>query len=164
MSGGYKGMSKLRKLLKKVDPEARGLVADVIEGGAKAIENSMIISAPVDSGDLVHSISYKLGRDGLSAYIGPGADRAAITKKGFGQTRRRYTSTGNLTSATIKDLDARFQLYKAHWIEHGTKGHGGHPGQPARPFINPAYDANANRIKRDLSKAIDDALEMAARG
>jgi len=118
---GYAGMSKLRKLLNKMEPDTRGLVSDVIEDGAQAIRADMMIGAPVDDGDLVRSISYKLGRNGLSAYIGPGADRASIAKRGFGQSQRRYTKGGSLTSATLKDDHARLQLYKAHWYEHGTK-------------------------------------------
>jgi len=160
---GYAGMSKLRKLLNKMDPEARDLVADVIKDGAQAIETDMMIGAPVDDGDLVQSISHKLGRNGLSAYVGPGASRASISKMGFGQSQRRYTKAGNLTSATIRDDHARFQLYKAHWHEHGTKPHGNHPGQPSRPFINPAYDANASWIKTRLKDAIDEALRISAR-
>lgn len=160
----YQGVDKLRRLLRKIDPELTDNVRAVIRKGSQGIEFNMLASVPVDEGDLQQSISFKTGRDGFTAYIGPGVDRASITKLGFGMSEQKHTRSGALTKATIANNDARFQLYKAHWIEYGTKPHGGHPGQPARPFMTPAYDANKGWIQADLKNAIKEALEAAGRG
>lgn len=160
----YAGVDKLRKLMRKLDPETTQGVKDVLKDGADAIQFSMLMGAPVDEGDMARSIAVKLGRDGMTAYIGAGADRANIVKSGFGAVTAKYTKSGALTSATIKDKDALFQLYKSHWIEHGTSARGNHPGQRPRPFINSAYDAHADRIQAEMSKAIDEALRIAANG
>jgi len=158
----YQGINKLRRLLRKMDPEITQPVKDAIKQGAQAIEADMMMGAPVDEGDLQRSISYKLGNDGMSAYIGPGADRAVIRKSGFAGGARKYTKSGDLTRATIKDDDARFQLSKANWIEFGVKPHGNHPGRPAAPFLNPAFDANRDWILREVQGAIDTAIKQAA--
>jgi len=167
---GYAGVDKLRRLLKKIDPEVVAGVREKVEEGAQAIEADMMMGAPVDTGELRYSISYKLSSDKLAAYIGPGADRANIIKHGLKTTKTtkkgtasllKTTKSGNLTSATIADQDARMQLYKANWVEYGTKPHGSHPGQPARPFINPAFDQNRDWLLRDMRVELDKALTRA---
>jgi len=160
----YSGVAKLRRLLRKMDPETVKGVTDAMKRGAESIHYDMLSSVPQDSGDLARSIGTKKGRDGMTYYIGPGADRASVVKLGFGQADQKYTKSGALTKATISNNDARFQLYKANWIEFGTKPHGGHPGTPARPFLNPAYDANSRRIMSEVQNAIAKALESAANG
>jgi HK97 gp10 family phage protein len=169
-SRGYAGVDKLRRLLKKIDPEVVAGVRAKVEEGSQAIARDMRAGAPRDQGDLLNSISYKLSGDKLAAYIGPGADRANIIKHGLKTTKTtkagstsllKTTKRGNLTSATIKDQNARFQLYKASWVEFGTKPHGSHPGTSARPFINPAFDANKNWLLNDMRVELDKALTRA---
>jgi hypothetical protein len=162
-SRSYQGVDKVRRLLRKIEPEMTQGIRNTIEKGAKAIEADMLMGVPVDQGDLARSISYKLGRDGFTAYIGPGADRAKIIKTGFKDVSVKYTKAGNLSSASIKDKHALMQLFKAHWIEHGTKPHGNHPGRTASPFLNPAFDANKSWILRELEDEIDGTIAKAAR-
>lgn len=160
----YAGIDKLRRTLRKIDPEAQTPVKEAVKNGAQLIEFDILRSVPVDEGDLQRSISYKLGRDGFTAYVGAGADRAQIVKKGFSQSVRRYTKTGALTKATIDDDNARFQAYKLHWFEEGTKPNGAHPGIPAMHIKKRAFDANKTWIRKQIDDGIAAALEKASRG
>jgi len=167
MSGSkraYQGIDKLRRTLRKIDPDMAKPVRAAVEDGARAIEFNILRDVPVDQGDLQRSISYKLGRDGFSAYVGAGADRASIVKLGFGQAERKYTKSGALTKATLANDDALFQAYKLHWLEEGTKPHGGHPGTPALHIKKRAFDATKVWLQEKLKDAIDEALERASRG
>jgi len=161
---GYQGVDKLRKLLRKIEPEAQAPVKEAIKKGAELIEFDILRAVPVDEGDLQRSISYKLGRDGFTAYVGAGADRAQIVKNGFAQSARKYTKAGALTKATIDNDNARFQAYKLHWFEEGTKPNGAHPGIPAMHIKKRAFDANRQWIRDQINEAITEALEKASRG
>lgn len=161
MSRGFSNVSKLRRKLRKIDPEATRGVKKAVERAAQAIEADAIGNVPIDEGDLQRSISYKVGRDGFSAIIGPGVDRATIRSKGLGGATMKFTRSGALTSATIKDKDARFQLSKGLWVEFGTKSNDSGKSMPPRPFMQPAFDVNKGWAVREIREAISDALESA---
>lgn len=157
---GFAGVTKLRRTLRRVDPEITSDLKSTVERGAAAIARDMAMMAPRDDGDLSNSIAYKMGRDKLTAIIGPGADRATIRSKGFTAGAIKYTKSGNFTKAYLKDKHARFQLYKALWLEFGTKaGKKGSSPTPARPFIAPAMDMNRSRIIGEVNTAINKALK-----
>lgn len=159
---GYSGINKLRRTIRRMDDEVSGGIKKEIKSAAQSIEMDMLGMVPVDEGDLARSIAYKLGRDGLTAVIGPAADSVQI-KKGFGGVDLKYTKSGNLTAATIRNQKARFELYKAHWVEFGTKqGKPGSSAQPARPFIQPAYDANKDRFTKRVKDAVAKAIEVSS--
>ena len=161
---GFAGVTKLRKTLRRFDESLTRDIKVELEAGAQAIERDMIGGAPVDEADLVNSIGYKMGRDGFTAVIGPAADSAQI-KSGFGVVNEKFTKAGNLTAATVRNKTARMQLYKALWAEFGTKaGEPGSSSKPARPFIQPAYDANKDRLTERIRAAVDRALKEAASG
>jgi len=158
---GFSGVTPLRRKLRSMDYlTSRGVMVE-IRAGAEAIERDMIGGAPIDEGDLARSIAHKLGRDGFTAVIGPGADNATIMKSGLGDVASKFTKGGELTSVTIRNKEARVNLFKALWAEFGTKDHG---GTSARPFIQPAYDANKDQISRRTKAAVIKALKDAARG
>jgi len=161
----FKGIGKLRKTLRRIEPEAVEGIIKTIASGAKDIERDMIGGVPVDEGDLARSLTSVLSRDGLSAAVGPGVNRSHVLRRGFGDVASKFTKTGKLTAGTIRDRDAQRQLFKALWIEYGTKfGKPGSSAQPARPFMAPAFDANKDGITRALRKDIKLALKRASSG
>lgn len=162
---GFSGITKLRKTLRRVDPELSEGLKKIVRDGASDIARDMADLAPRDDGDLRASISYKVGSDGFTAIIGPGADRASVRSKGFKASKAKYTKAGNMTKATLKDKHARYQLYKALWLEFGTKaGKKGSAAQPARPFIAPAMDINRMRISARATSEINRIIKRAADG
>ena len=153
---GFAGVTKLRRTLRRMDPELTDGVKAEIALVARQVETAMLGLVPVEEGDLAEVIAHKLGRDGLTAVIGPGAGSVQI-KKGMGLSAQKYKKDGSLTAATIRNNNVRFQLYKAHWIEFGTRRQG------ARPFIQPAFDINKDRFKRNVRRAVKKAIDEAAR-
>lgn len=59
-----------------------------------------------------------------------------------------------------------FEYFKGYWIEFGTKGapKKNIPPQPARPFMQPAYDLNESWILGRVKAGINKALDRASRG
>lgn len=157
---GVQGAGKLKRKLRRIEPEitrgVRGAVGDV----AEAIKQDAIALAPRDQGDLVRAIDAKVGRDGLAAVVGPGAVAADLA-------RRR---TGSVFGATNLRLSAKnqhllLQFFKGYWIEFGTKkGDDGSHAQPARPFMQPAFDLNRDWGKEQIRHAVSNALKRVSRG
>lgn len=154
---GFAGVTKLRRKLRRMDKSITQGVRSEIEAAAKSIEMDMLVMAPVDEGDLARSISYKIGKDGMTALIGPAA-RSTQIKRGLKSGPTKYTKSGRLTAATIRNKKARFELYKAMWLEFGTSN------MAARPFIQPAYDANKDEFTKRVRNAVSAALEEGASG
>jgi len=112
---------------------------------------------------MIHSISYKIGRDGMTAVIGPGASHVRITQNPFDTTKYKSKPSKH----------AAMQFFKAYWFEFGTKGvnrvlRGGGKlviePQPARPFMNPAFDMNKDWIIRKTQAGISATLRYGADG
>lgn len=162
---GFAGIDRLRRKLRRMDPEISRDVKLALESGAQSIRDTAIGMVPRDTGDLADSIHYKVGRDGLSVAIGPGADRALIVSKGLTGFKAKFTKSGALTKTSMKDKKAREQLYKAIWVEFGTKvGKSGSSAQPARPFMQPAFDVNKSRILSEVRAAVKKAVDTSAGG
>lgn len=163
---GIRGINKLRKTLRRIEPEMQEPIKRAIVNTAEAIKLDAIAGAPVDEGDLVRSIDYKIGRDGFTAVIGPGAKAAEIARSKGGSafaTRTRRGEIINMSAANKHDL---FQFYKGYWHEFGTDGSPEHgiPPLPARPFMNPAFFLNEEYGKQQVRAAVKLALERASRG
>lgn len=158
-----RGVSRLRRTLRRIEPEATQELRDTVQDGAQKIHFDALTLVPRDEGDLARSIAYKLGRDGLTAVIGPGAENAKL-RKNKANVGHVVAASGVRMSQANKDL--LWQYFKGYWIEFGTKGSPKHniPPMPAQPFMNPAYLRNRDWIKRDAEKAIEQALEKASRG
>lgn len=128
---GLRGVSKLRRTLRRLEPEAREGIKHAIEKGAEGIKADMMILIPKDTGETAVLIDKKIARDGLTARIG------FVTKK------------------------AQKDGYVARFIEFGTKGFPDRnvPAQAARPFMQPAFDRNKEWILRDCKREIAKALK-----
>lgn len=153
---GLAGVTKLRKTLRRLDPEIVKDLKTVVREGGEAIKQDQIAGAPVREGDLVREIDYKLGRDGMTVVVGPGAKRVNIASTlPFGEARM------NLSPAKGHAL---LQFFKAYWYEFGTKGSPKRniPPQAAKPFLIPAYDINKEWMLRRARKAIAEALAKAS--
>lgn len=133
-------VSKIRKVLKRLPKEMTEEVKLAILNWAKAIHADALAGVPVDEGDLAQAIEFYISPDKLSAKVGvvpgPGARRG----------RRRE------------------EAFYGKFIEGGTKGAPDQniPPQPARPFLEPAFDMNKAWGKEQLEKAIMEAMKKAA--
>jgi hypothetical protein len=154
---GFTGANKLRKTLKRLDPEITKDVKIALATGAENISNDAAAIAfskgIYDTGDLIDSIEFQLGREGLTALIGPGAKRLKISKSPFNTT----------LYVTDRDKYGAWQFFKGYWAEFGTKGSSEHniPPQIARPFMQPSYDANKDAISTSIQRAVNRALSVA---
>lgn len=170
MASRVTGRSKLRRTLRRVDPEITSDIRQVVREGAQAIEADALSFVPVDEGDLARSIEYKIGRDGLTAVIGPGASAAEIKRRAtgsaFGQIRRSGKRAGQRVNLSKANKQRYFQFLKGVWVEFGTKGNAARniPPQPARPFMGPAWLANRPWLIGRAQKALRIALQRASRG
>lgn len=158
-SSSIRGVTKLRKFLRRVEPNIASGVKDAINRAAKTIHFDALKNADRadygkligirEYGDMIASIGIKYGRDGLTAVIGPGAEDLHLTGK-----------------TSIRGKEARWNFNKGLWAEFGTKGDPKRniPRIPPAPFMNPAYEMNAKHIQKDVHRAVEIALERAASG
>ena len=157
---GFYGANKLRKTLRRMDPDISKNVKTVLEDLAEtiAIDARGIAYAKglYDSGDMIDSIEYKIGRDGLTALIGPGASRITVSKSPF--NTKLYV--------TDRDKYDAWQFFKGYWAEFGTKGSPEHNIAPRtpRPFMKPAFDGNKLDGLKSINKAVNNALRYASSG
>ena len=176
-----RGVNKLRRTLKRIDPEVTADVKTAIREGAEAIQADAIKLVPKDTGDLARAIDYRVSSDGLAAVVGPAARAAEIVRR----------KTGSAFKASQVRLSKRnkklmFEFYKGWWIERGTKGSTKRtipfykgwwigrgtkgstkrniPPQPARPFMKPAFDLNESWILGRVKAGINKALDRASKG
>lgn len=133
---GLAGVSKLRRTLRRLEPEATAGIRDALERAAQTMHFDMLSTIPKDSGETAQHLSYKVSRDGLTARIG------FIGKK------------------DVEDG------YVARFIEYGTKGYPKRniPAQPARPFMAPAFDKSKGRVAKEISDEIGKLLAKLASG
>jgi len=153
---GYAGLSKLRKTLRRIEPETTQGVKDSIQKGAEAIEADILINGQAHriTGDMLNSVAIKYGRDRMTAVIGPGAASISVNKSPFNTTL--YVSQKSKFNA--------WQFFKAYWIEFGTKGAPSRniPPQPAKPFVQPAWDSNKTWLISDVKAAVKKAIQRAS--
>jgi len=155
---GYAGISKLRKTLQRLEPEAVAGVKEAFQQGAETIHYDVLQNGMAHklTGDMLSSVAVKYGRDGLTAVIGPGADVVTVNKSPFNTTL--YVSQKRKWHA--------WQFFKAYWIEFGTKGAPDRniPPQPAQPFVGPAFDANKGAISKNVQSKIHAVIAKLASG
>lgn len=161
MASGIRGLTKLRRTLRRIEPEITQEVKQAIRDGAEAIKWDAKALAPRDEGDLANAIDATFSSDGLAAVIGPGS-------KGVQAERRagRAAARGRTIVLSARSTDLLWQFYKGLWHEFGTKGYPAKniPPLPARPFMGPAYDMNEDWIKGNVRRAIAEALKKASAG
>jgi len=152
---GYAGVGKLRRTLNRLDPETVAGVKESLRNTAEAIHydalmNLQRVLSGEGFGDLQYQMEIAYGRDGLTAVVGPGAKAVKISKSPF--NTKLYVSE--------KSKYGAWQFFKGYWLEFGTKGYpkDNIPPQPARPYLNPAYDANKVRGIADIKRAVNRVL------
>lgn len=164
------GTTKLRRTLRRLDPEVTSGIRRVVREGSQAVEADALSHVPIDEGDLARSIESKIGRDGLTAVVGPGASAAEIKRRAtgsaFGSIRRSGRRAGERVNLSKSNKELYFQFLKGVWIEYGTKGSPANniPPRPAQPFMAPAWVANRTWLIGRARGALRSALELAARG
>ena len=156
----FVGVNKLRRTLRRLEPDVTKGVKYELARGAQAIKDDAVrnfsaIDIPeIGTGDLKRSISYQISRDGLTAVIGPEAKRAKLNKGIFSR---------NASKNTYKTKPAKAALWviqKGYWVEFGTKGAPWKniPQMPARPFMNPAWDTNKDKLREKIRAEVAKAL------
>ena len=168
---GYSGVTKLRKTLRRLDPEITADVREVVRRGANAIladakanaRSADYGSLPgiLDTGEMIESMSIKYSPDGFTALIGPAAEDI----KSLANVKEKMLKSGRLSKVTLRNKEARWNAMKAYWAEFGTKGDSSRniPMIRPTPFMNPAFDANKAWIAKDAVKATKKAIEAAVR-
>jgi len=164
------GPNRLRRKLRKIEPDITQQLRNVIRDGANRIAWTAAAFVPVDTGELRASIETKVSSDGMTAIIGPGAKAAEIlrTRTGseFGRFVRKGKNRGKKVNLSKMNKRLLMNFYKGYWIEFGTKGSAKKniPAQPARPFMRPAFDTNQAVIASRVKSAINNILQRASSG
>lgn len=112
----FAGGSKLRRQLRRFDPELRTELARVMKEAGQELEEELRARAPKDQGHLAEAAHHVVSSDGLGVSIGYSKDQ-----KGF---KRMWKKGG---------FEALFQ-------EFGTSKH------PAQSFIRPAWRAKITSV------------------
>lgn len=133
---GLRGVGKLRRTLRRIEQGSDSRIKPVMTQAAQAIHADMLAMVPVGTGQLAQLLSYRVSPDGLTARIG------LVTRR------------------------AQRDGFYGRFIEHGTKGSEKRniPPQPARPFMAPAFDANAGWAVDNIRAAISMVIREAAAG
>ncbi len=134
MSDG--GLSSFQRRMKAIPKAARAAVQPVLVKQADAMAGTMKALAPVDEGDLEHSITVTGPGEATPAYSQPGGSMVVPE---------------NVVAITVGNTDVRYP----HLQEYGTTFH------PAQPFFWPAFRMHRAKamaaIKRGIGKAIREA-------
>jgi hypothetical protein len=172
---GLSGVSRVRRVLRRLPDEMTAEVKDAIAESAEAVRLDIIANAPEDEGDLKRSVAAKFSPDRLAVYVGPGARGAMIQSRRTGSPFATRTDTGKkkISPSARKDL---MQFFKAYWLEHGTQGgttthYDGKPLEhpitvpplPALHFIERAWDANKEWAKKRIRDAVARTLDRVTR-
>jgi len=124
---------RLARRLNAIPKAVKTAVVPALEKSGSELVGAMRQLAPVDTGDLKHSIKYTMPGQATPPYSQPGGSRVAAE---------------NQVLVTAGDEDVRY----AHLVEYGTTD------TTAQPFFWPAYRLKrkrlASRIKRSISKAV----------
>tara|TARA_R110002096_G_scaffold93211_5_gene210332 strand:- start:5197 stop:5622 length:426 start_codon:yes stop_codon:yes gene_type:complete len=130
-------------------------VREAVKDSSQAIYIDAQAGVSRDSGDLGAALSVRIRGDKLGAAVG-------YWKKG---NKRKWALAG----------------WRAHFTEFGTRGYAAGdtrrsknskttskikrkiPARKARPFLGPAFKVNRKFIKRRMTKAVNHALDRAAR-
>lgn len=157
---GITGLSRFRKIMRKVPDILKAELQQTLQDAAEDTATLMRGQFPVREGDLIRSVTWITSQDKLTVVIGPGIKGATtIRRAGFAYGTTRAYRDGkkiNFSDATRKD---QFQLFKAYWLEYGTK-------KGVRPQHNVAkvWDVASRIWVPKITAAADRALKKAAAG
>lgn len=162
------GTNKLRRTLRRIDPELTDELRVSIRETSEAVVADALRFVPIDEGDLARSIDYKLGRDGFTSVIGPGAKAAELVrrKSRIGSAFGKLDKKGRRIKLNRTNRHLYRQFLKGLWIEFGTKGNPSKniPRRPPRAFMGRAWALNRPWALRRSRKALQRALDGASRG
>lgn len=136
-----------RRLTRHLPEDIARELADTLLDGAKAIQAEAVTRAPVRTGNL----------------------RRQLLAKGA----IKVLNKGLQVKFGIRGVKAARQAFYAGFLEFGTKGFSGIdrrgrrvsiPPMAARPFMRPAYDAQAPAIRGRVRASINKALRRAGKG
>jgi hypothetical protein len=146
-------------------PAATEELRDVVYDAGETVAALVKHNAPKNTGELKDHIAHKEANDGLTTLVGVGAEHAKI-KSGFNDVKLTYKQDGNLNKTSVRNLNVRWQMYKALWHEFGTKGapERNIPPQKASHFHQRAYDMAAPGIRTRAQKALTNVIRKASRG
>lgn len=128
------GASKLRRQLKKLEPELRAELKATMGIVGADIAADLKANAPVDEGFLRNAAHYKVSSDGLGVNIG-----YSQYKPGF------------------KRLWNKGRGFEALYAEFGTKHHA------AQPFIRKSFRAGVKRALDSIDTAVSRTIRGALR-
>ena len=163
---GFAGVTKLRKTLRRLEPEITSGIREVVRRGANAILYDAINNARrvdyglepgiLDTGAMIDSMSIKYSTDGFTALIGPEAQSI----KNLANVKTKLLKSGRESKISLNSKRARWNAMKGYWAETGTKGDPSLniPPIERKPFMAPAFDANKAWIARDARKEINIVL------
>lgn len=134
MARYMRGVSKLRRQLKTLEPDIKAGVRATMAQVGQDIEAELKATAPVDEGYLRDAAHHKVSSDGLGVNVGysqnkPGFKRKWLKGRGF----------------------------EAMFAEFGTKHH------PAQPFIRKSFRKGVRRALDMIDKATSHAIRTALR-
>lgn len=157
---GIKGVTRTRKILRKTPAVIEKNIRPVITEAAQAIAADMQRLTPEDEGDLRASIAYNISRDGMSAAIGPKADKAETAKR----YRRELRRNGVLSARKRQNMEELTDVFYFQFLDRGTKGapERNIPPQPALRIREKAFDANnqyIDRVKSAITKSLREVSE-----
>lgn len=140
MTRRVQGVSKLRRLLRKMPDDMTREVKNAVRDSANKLERDMAREAPVDDGDLRDALKSNVSRDGLSARVG-------------------YWKKGNLRNWRKAGWRAAFTIF-------GTRGapEQNIPAQTGNNFVGRVAKRQETEIKNRINKAVDSALDKFRRG
>jgi len=146
---GFRNVNRLRQKLRRLPDVIRDPVRKEIEHAAEVIYWEAVSKVPKDTGNLARLLSFKVGRDGLSAKIGLRGKKA--NRKGF---YGKFLEFGTKPNA-------------ARMISGGARGGGqrrGSSGMRARPFLLPAFEKHAKYLTPRIARAINQAFRSLSHG
>jgi HK97 gp10 family phage protein len=136
MASGIRGVPRLRRKLRRMEPDVRAGVVDALREGAEQVRDDAKSRVPVNTGALRDYIKVIKGksRDGLSWLVGLPKPKSGRRKK------------------------------KIEWPFYGIFVEFGTVKMRARPFLFPAFESRKRAVFARVRKAVDTALERTARG
>lgn len=139
---GFKELAeKLKQLPTKV---AKNGLRRAVSSGAAIVRNDARKRAPVDTGEMKRDIMMKREKD----------------KQGGGTTGATYSvfvRSGKKSRLAGKKRNVERDSYYWKFVEFGTAK------APAQPFMRPAFEANKNEAVAAIGKALNEAIQTAAR-
>ena len=148
---------KIRRILQNTDNG----VPDAMEASARTLEAEIKQRVPRDSGDLADAISMKMLRRGLRAEVGI---RGKKNRRNAFYARFIEFGTKGYSGRTIRRGATRNRSDKLK--ADGSKVYGVYPDIGAKKgtgFMRLSWALHKNKLVRNVSGAIDDAVKQAAR-